>query len=207
MKTLIAYYRVSTQKQGRSGLGLEAQRAAVAEFAAAHGTIVAEFTEVESGKRDDRPQLEAALAACKKRKATLVIAKLDRLARRLSMITRLQDSKVDFVACDNPHATKFTIQILGAVAELERDMISQRTKAGLAIAKQRGTQLGNQEQADRNRIAAQSRAQELRPLFLEFSGYSARAIADELNARDVPTPTGAAWSAQTVIRVQRRIAA
>ena len=207
MKTLIAYYRVSTQKQGRSGLGLEAQRAAVAEYAAAHGAIVAEFTEVESGKRDDRPQLEAALAACKKQKATLVIAKLDRLARRLSMITRLQDSKVDFVACDNPHATKFTIQILGAVAELERDMISDRTKAGLAVAKARGVQLGNAKQAAENKQAAIYRAQELRPIFVEFTGQSARAIADELNAREIPTPTGAAWSAKTVIRVQERLAA
>jgi DNA invertase Pin-like site-specific DNA recombinase len=208
MKTLIAYYRVSTQKQGRSGLGLDAQRKAVAEYAAAQGkTIAAEFTEVESGKRDDRPALEAALAACKKQKAQLVIAKLDRLARRLSMITKLQDSKVDFVACDNPHATKFTIQILGAVAELERDMISDRTKAGLAIAKARGVQLGNAKQANENKQAALYRAQELRPIFVAFAGQSARAIADELNAREIATPTGAPWSAKTVIRVQERLAA
>ena len=208
MKTLIAYYRVSTQKQGRSGLGLDAQRKAVAEYAAARGqTIVAEFTEVESGKRNDRPQLAAALAACKKQKAQLVIAKLGRLARKLSKITGLQDGGIDFVACDNPHATKFTIQILGAVGELEADMISKRTKEGLAIAKARGVQLGNAKQALENKQAALDRAQQLRPLFVAFAGQSARAIADELNAREIATPTGALWSAKTVIRVQERLAA
>ena len=136
-----------------------------------------------------------------------MIAKLDRLARKLSKITGLQDGGVDFVACDNPHATKFTIQILGAVGELEADLISKRTKEGLAIAKARGVQLGNQAQADRNRAAAQARAQELRPIFVAFAGQSARAIADELNAREIATPTGAPWSAKTVIRVQERLAA
>jgi DNA invertase Pin-like site-specific DNA recombinase len=207
-KSLIAYYRVSTQQQGRSGLGLDAQRKAVAEFAASTGnTVTAEFTEIESGKREDRPALAAALAACKKQKATLVIAKLDRLARKLSMITSLQDSKVDFVACDNPHATKFTVQILGAVAELERDMISDRTKAGLAMAKARGVQLGNAKQAGDNRTAAVERALALGPVFAGLAGQSARAIARELNARKIATPTGAPWSARTVIRVQERLAA
>jgi DNA invertase Pin-like site-specific DNA recombinase len=140
----VAYYRVSTQAQGASGLGLEAQRTAVERHVAgAQGRVVAEFQEIESGKRNDRPEIAAALAACRLRRATLVIAKLDRLARNVHFITGLMESGVDFVACDNPHATKLTIQILAAVAEHEREMISVRTKAALAAARARGVRLGN----------------------------------------------------------------
>ena len=129
----VAYYRVSTDRQGRSGLGLEAQQRAVSEYL--HGgpwELVGEYTEVESGKRSDRPELAAALAACKKRKATLIIAKLDRLARNVHVISGLLESAVEFVAVDFPQANRLTIHILAAVAEHERDMISQRTKAALA---------------------------------------------------------------------------
>jgi DNA invertase Pin-like site-specific DNA recombinase len=140
----ISYYRVSTAQQGASGLGLEAQREAVARHvAAARGIIVDEFQEIESGKKNDRPQIAAALAACRLRRATLVIAKLDRLARNVFFISSLMESGVDFVACDNPHATRLTIHILAAVAEHEREMISARTKAALAAAKARGVKLGN----------------------------------------------------------------
>src|SRR6266446_1735980 len=131
----VSYYRVSTAQQGASGLGLEAQREAVARHVAgAAGVIVAEFQEIESGKKNDRPQIAAALAACRLRRATLVIAKLDRLARNVHFISSLMESGVDFVACDNPHATRLTIHILAAVAEHEREMISQRTIAALAAA-------------------------------------------------------------------------
>ena len=134
----IGYYRVSTAQQGASGLGLEAQREAVSRHIAganggAGGALVAEFIEVESGKRNDRPQIAAALAACRVRSATLVIAKLDRLARNVAFISNLMESGADFVACDNPHATRLTIQILAAVAEHEREIISQRTTAALAV--------------------------------------------------------------------------
>ncbi len=139
MPSFVAYYRVSTDKQASSGLGLEAQREAVARHvAAAGGAIVASFEEVESGKRNDRPQIAAALAVCRARHATLIIAKLDRLARNVAFISGLMEAKVDFVACDNPYATRLTIHILAAVAEHEREMISQRTKVALAAAKARG---------------------------------------------------------------------
>ena len=110
---------------------------------AATGVLVGEFTEIESGKRSDRPELEKALAACKKQKAKLVIAKLDRLSRNLAFIATLMESGVEFVAVDNPHANKLTVHILAAVAQHEREMISERTKAALAAAKRRGTRLGN----------------------------------------------------------------
>jgi DNA invertase Pin-like site-specific DNA recombinase len=140
----VSYYRVSTAQQGASGLGLEAQREAVSRHVAgAQGVIVAEFQEVESGKKNDRPQIAAALAACRLRHATLIIAKLDRLARTVHFISSLMESGVDFVACDNPHATHLTIHILAAVAEHEREMISARTIAALAAAKARGVRLGN----------------------------------------------------------------
>src|SRR5262249_21708907 len=126
----VAYYRVSTDRQGQSGLGLEAQRSAVLAYLdGGSWTMFAEFTEVESGKHADRPQLAAALVACKKHKAKLVIAKLDRLSRNLAFIATLMDSGVEFVAVDNPHANKLTVHILAAVAEHEREMISERTKA------------------------------------------------------------------------------
>ncbi len=133
---IISYIRVSTKSQGESGLGLEAQRSAVEAFAKERrATILAEYREVETGKRKDRPELAKALAHCRRSKATLVVAKLDRLARNVAFTSALMDSSVDFVCCDNPHANRLTIHILAAVAEAEAVAISERTKAALAAYK------------------------------------------------------------------------
>jgi DNA invertase Pin-like site-specific DNA recombinase len=139
----VVYKRVSTVAQGQSGLGLDGQALSIQRFLAANGgQAVAEFTEIESGKRADRPQLKAAILLCQRHGHKLLVAKLDRLARNLHFITTLQQSKIDFVAVDNPHATPFVIQILCAVAEQEALAISQRTKSALEAAKRRGIQLG-----------------------------------------------------------------
>ena len=202
----VAYYRVSTDRQGRSGLELEAQKAAVRGYLGAKAPI-AEFTEIETGRRNDRPQLKEALTLCRKRKARLVIAKLDRLSRNLAFIAALMDSGVEFVAVDNPHATRLTHHILAAVAEHEREMIADRTKAALRAAKTRGIRLGRNG-ADRlaptYRAAAMERARQLAPLLTELRnfGMSARRMAAELTERGIPTPNGAKWHAQTVRRMK-----
>src|SRR5271165_4697682 len=159
MTHFVAYYRVSTDRQGASGLGLDAQRQAVGRHLAGKGDLAAEYTEIESGRRDaNRPQLRAALEECRKRRAVLLIARLDRLARNVAFIANLMNSDVEFVAVDMPQANRLTIHILAAVAEHEREMISQRTKAALAAAKARGIKLGNpryQEGLARARAALQ----------------------------------------------------
>ena len=204
-RQFVAYYRVSTDRQGRSGLGLEAQQAAVRGYLGAEAPI-AEFTEIETGKRNDRPELVRALALCRKRKAKLVIAKLDRLSRNLAFIATMMDSGVEFVAVDNPHATRLTLHILAAVAEHEREMIANRTKAALQAAKARGIRLGRNG-ADRlaptYRAEAMERARQLAPLLAELkqAGMSARRMAAELTVRGVPTPNGAKWHGQTVRRM------
>ncbi len=194
----IAYYRVSTDKQGRSGLGLEAQQAAVERYLDG-GTweLLADYTEVESGKRvTNRPELQAALQHCRREKATLVIAKLDRLGRNVSFIASMMDSKVDFVCCDNPHANRLMLHMLAAFAEHEREQISKRTKAALAAAKARGVQLGNpkldvlnQQHRDQAEAFAQSLAGTIEELRAE-GHTTVRAIRDELNRHQVPTATG-----------------
>jgi len=204
----VAYFRVSTDRQGRSGLGLEAQQAAVRGYLGPAAPI-AEFIEVETGGRNDRPELNKALALCRKRKARLVIAKLDRLSRNLAFIAALMDSAVEFVAVDNPHATRLTLHILAAVAEHERQMIGERTKAALQAAKARGIRLGRNG-ADRlapaNRAAAIERARQLAPMLAELkrAGMSARQMAAGLAARGIATPNGRRWHAQTVLRMMER---
>jgi DNA invertase Pin-like site-specific DNA recombinase len=207
----IAYYRVSTDRQGRSGLGLEAQRAAVVRYLAGIGGIlIAEHTEVETGRRNDRPELQKAMAACRKHKARLVIAKLDRLSRNVAFIATLMDAGVEFVACDNPHATRLTLHILAAVAEHEREMISARTKAALQAAKARGVRLGRNAErlAPANHAAALDRADQIKGLLAELnrSGMTTREIAAELTARGITTPRGGRWHPQTVRRVMERVA-
>jgi DNA invertase Pin-like site-specific DNA recombinase len=200
--TYTHYLRVSTQKQGIDGYGIEAQRAAIAKYIPA-----AEFIEVESGKRKDRPELLKALEFCKKNSAVLVVAKLDRLARNVAFVSMLMESGVEFVCADFPTANRLTIHIIAAVAEHEAVMISSRTKAGLLAAKHRGVELGksmDQEKAIKGHVtqsqAADRNAAKIRNAVdgLVVSGMSLRGIAAELNAMSVPTPRGSRWTAQGV---------
>ena len=211
----VAYYRVSTDKQGKSGLGLEAQRVAVEDFLnGGNWELVEEFTEVESGSRKDRPELERAMAACRKHKATLVIAKLDRLARNVAFVANLMESGVEFVAVDMPQANKLTVHILAAVAEHEREMISQRTRDALAAAKARGVKLGNPNIAMARakgqlviKSKADKHAQNILPVItaIRDAGVtSLRSIANALNQRGIETARGGSWHAASVGRIIQR---
>jgi DNA invertase Pin-like site-specific DNA recombinase len=207
----VAYYRVSTAQQGKSGLGLEAQKAAVEVFLnGGSWQLLGEYTEIESGKRKNRPELEAALAMCRKQKATLVIAKLDRLARNLHFISGLMEARINFVAVDMPTANRLTVHILAAVAEEEARAISARTKAALASAKARGVTLGayGSKLGKANALEASNRAIELKPVIesLRNEGVSSvRAIADALNARKIPTTKGKRWHSTSVQRLLGRL--
>ena len=221
---VIGYLRVSTRGQGESGLGIEAQRAALEGYAKATGAkLLMVYTEVESGKLADRPELARALAHARRAKATLVVAKLDRLARNVSFLSALMDSKAPFLACDIPHANRLTFHILAAVADAEALAISQRTKAALAAYKTRGGKLGaelpqcrNLTQAAREKgahraglavakAAAEAYA-DLRPMLVELraSGKPLRAIADELNTQGHTTRRGRPWNPVQVARVLER---
>ena len=218
MPKFVAYYRVSTVGQEASGLGEEAQRMAVRAHLATHpeAELVAEFREVESGRKKNRPELAKAVRICKRDKATLVIAKLDRLARNVHFVSGLMESGVDFVACDNPHANKLMVHMLAAFAEHEREMISQRTKDGLRAAKARGVVLGatGKVRAEANRASADERALEIWPQVLNaiycvrdgtaFGRLDIFALTRELNARNVPTAKGGHWHRQSVYRLLRR---
>jgi len=214
----VAYFRVSTDKQGRSGLGFEAQRHAVDQFLnGGSWSLIGEFTEVESGKRNKRPELEKALAVCKRQKAKLVIAKLDRLSRNLAFIATLMDSGVEFVAVDNPHANKLTVHILAAVAQHEREMIAQRTKDALQAAKARGVVLGNPKlDTVRDRAVASVKAdadrfaKNVAPIIREIQSTgvaSHRGIARSLNSRGIATARGGDWTAVQVGSILRRVGA
>lgn len=206
----VAYYRCSTEMQSESGLGLEAQRMAV--LAHANGApIVAEFIEVETGKMMDRPELAKALKAAKKAGATLAVAKLDRLSRKTTLVSMLLDTRVPFVACDQPHATPMTLRILAAVAEEEGEKISQRTREALAVLKAKGVKLGNPNPAaslaksaqTRSRMAVQGR-ENVRPIIdaIRASGLSTlREIASALNARGIKTARGGEWHPTSVARM------
>ena len=203
---LIAYHRVSTAKQGQSGLGLEAQRRAVIAFAKAEGfEILAEFTEVETGKGSDalarRPQLRAALKAAKKAKCHVAVAKLDRLSRDVAFIASLMVQRVPFIVTAlGRNVDPFTLHIYAALAEQERRMISERTKAGLQAAKARGVVLGNAKQAADNKKAAAERAASLRPILVELSDLSSRDVAAELAKRG-----HGEFSYKTVQRMRSRL--
>ncbi|WP_461325305.1 recombinase family protein [Bradyrhizobium diazoefficiens] len=225
-RKFVAYYRVSTRKQGASGLGIEAQKAAVASYASGRGCeVVAEFIELESGKKSDRPALEQALAFSRVHQAALVVAKVDRLTRSVGFLERLLDAGVDVRFADLPAiegpAGRFMLQQMAAVAELEAGLISSRTKAALAAAKARGKALGGCRGgvlSDRARamgrraqaLVAQRRAHDLAPVLVELHAEGMRTpteIARGLTKRSIPTARGCAqWSVQQVIRLQARLA-
>ena len=214
----VSYLRVSTAKQGASGLGMEAQRTAVTDFLnGGRWSVIQEVVEVESGKNDDRPKLAEAMALCRLHNATLVIAKLDRLSRDAHFLLGLQKAGVRFVAADMPEANEMVVGIMAVVAQAERKMISARTKAALAAAKARGRKLGG----DRGNLAtvgaagrakgtqarqekAKARAGDLAPILtsLRAEGVTTlRGLAEALNAREIPTARGGRWSAVQVQRV------
>ncbi len=206
MLDFVSYMRVSTDKQGITGLGMDAQREAVRRYVDGRGQIIAEFIEVESGKKQtNRPQLLAAIAECRKRRAVLLIARLHRLARNVAFIANLMNSDVEFVAVDMPQANRLTIHILAAVAEHEREMISQRTKAALAAAKARGVKMGNPRYQEA--LATARAALEYKPppaevlsLMLEWRGQGDvwRKIAARLNGLNIRTPQSCIWYAASV---------
>lgn len=207
----IAYYRVSTQQQGDSRLGLEAQQKTVADYLnGGSWELVAEFTEVESGKsHKNRPQLMAALQACKKHKATLIIATLSRISRNAAFLLTLRDSGVDVRACDMPTAGTLEFGIRAVIAQHEREEISKRTKAALQAKKAQGFKLGQPGAANarKYRQEALGRAVALSDTVRELQAThpTVRALAEALNARGVPTPKGKAWQPGTVHRLLRRI--
>jgi DNA invertase Pin-like site-specific DNA recombinase len=222
MKT-ISYYRVSTAKQSESGLGLEAQRAAVNAYGArVGGSQLAEYVEVESGKRDDRPELLKALHHAKVTGATLVIAKLDRLSRNVAFLAALQESGTRFVCADMPEANELTIHIMAAVAQAERKMISQRTRDALAAAKARGAVLGNPNGAAALRRAQRGNASAVAVVKGKAAAFAADvlpiihaikeeghtslgAIASQLNERNIKTARGGKWEKATVRNLLARL--
>jgi DNA invertase Pin-like site-specific DNA recombinase len=219
----VSYLRVSTDRQGASGLGLEAQRKAVLDYLnGGRWTLVAEFVETESGAKTDRPKLADALALARAHGAKLVIAKLDRLSRDAHFLLGLQNAGVQFVAADMPEANEMIVGIMAVVAQAERKMISKRTKDALAAAKARGQKLGGfrgyvptAEDGAYGRevrsLKANEHAESLAPIITRLDpdgSLSLRALAAKLTAEGLPTPAGApVWTAMTVARVRARLAA
>ncbi|MDA5241028.1 recombinase family protein [Agrobacterium tumefaciens] len=214
MTDYIAYYRVSTQRQGQSGLGLDAQQKAVQGFLQTSDKIVAEYTEIESGKRSDRPELAKALAHAKSIGAVLLIAKLDRLARNLHFITGLQESKALFQAVDNPNANTLMVQLLAMIAEHEARMTSERTTVSLAAAKARGVKLGGFKWdkdafVDYRKSVGQAsadRAIEMFKTIPDYQNLSFNALANALNEAGHKTIRGNNWTAMQVSRTLARVA-
>jgi DNA invertase Pin-like site-specific DNA recombinase len=219
MKQAIAYIRVSTARQGRSGLGLEAQRSAIAKFASSEGIeLIAEFQEIETGKGSDalgkRPQLAAALSLAKRKDCAVLVAKLDRLSRDVAFISALMAKRTPFIVAElGADVSPFMLHIYAAVAEQERAMISQRTREALAAVKARGRKLGNPNIGEAQKVAATRRSEiaddfaaNVLPVIREIqsAGLSMRKVAAALNARGIPTARGGTWAATQVSDILKR---
>lgn len=212
-KKYVAYYRVSTKKQGESGLGLEAQKSLVAR--SMDGVLIAEFIEVESGKNDKRTELEKAIAKAKEADAILIIAKLDRLSRNVSFIFKLRDSGVNFVCCDVPNANTLTIAIFAGLAQQERELISQRTKAALAEKKRHGVKLGKPDNLtqEAQRKGAQTNKEKFLAGYAQiaevirtkhnFERLSYRAITEKLNSLGYRTVSGKLFTSTLIFRIAK----
>ena len=210
MKSFILYRRVSTVRQGQSGLGLESQDETVRRYVAnQHGVVVGEFVEVESGKNNDRPQLTLALQECRRQKATLVVAKLDRLSRNAEFLLRLQNGNVDFVCCDCPNVDRFTVGILALVAQRERELISERTKSALAQARKRGVRLGTEDPDRQVKLMVEAYRRQknefvskVRPIIDELKASGVKTLSEIalcLTRRGIPTRNGkAVWFGSSV---------
>jgi DNA invertase Pin-like site-specific DNA recombinase len=216
----ITYYRVSTSRQGMSGLGIEAQRAAVRQFLAFHSGIeLASFTEVESGKNADRPQLQRAMTRCRQTRATLLVAKLDRLSRNAAFLLSLRDANIRSIAADMPDANETMIGFMAVMAQAEREAISARTKAALAAAKARGTRLGNPDlrpgtprsalfASSQRAKQAKERAMSLKDVIDDARDQGKQTlieIAEHLTGLGIPTSLGRIWSPMAVFRAIRYI--
>lgn len=212
----VAYFRVSTQKQGRSGLGLDAQRTAVNAYLTNRGIMVTQFTDIESGQKADRPQLLAAIHYCKQNNARLLIAKLDRLTRNVAFIFTLRDSGVEFVCADMPEANTLTIGVMATMAQYERELIAERTRKALAEKKRQGVRLGRPESLTESAIVKSRQIRQLNARqhennrragilaqSLRQAGNSWTQIAHTLNAYGFVTRRGKAFQAVQVQRVIR----
>jgi DNA invertase Pin-like site-specific DNA recombinase len=202
MVEYVVYYRVSTEQQGRSGLGLDAQRLMVEQFLTPQDTVLSEFTDIESGRKDNRTELQKALKLVKAHRAKLLIPKLDRFSRKVSFISGIIDQGIELAVCEHPNVSTFFLHLLACFAEEERRQISERTKAALAIAKQRGVQLGQNGRllAIKRRAERAARSKLLEQEFINAwkaeGTYSG--VARALNRAGVPTPQKKSWHPQTV---------
>ncbi len=214
MCKFVGYFRVSSSKQGKSGLGLEAQKAAVNAHIGT-GELIAEFTEVETGKNNDRPKLKEAIALARKTKSVLIIAKLDRLSRNLAFIANILDGNIEFICADMPNANKTLLQMMAVIAEFEAKQISERTNAALQAAKARGTLLGNRTNwkdaqaagTQENIKLAAEYAKKILPIIRDVARIdptSLHRVADALNARNIPSRRNALWTGTAVRSIIKR---